>query len=55
LDKIAIELTQQSKQHLITFLNRTQLVGSEVPAYNEIIRAVIEAKPQKNEPATPQE
>ena len=55
MDKIAIELTPKSKQHLVIFLNRTQLVGTEVPVYNEIMRALIEAKPKESEPVTPQE
>ena len=50
-----IELTTQAKKNLVVFLNRVQLAGYEVPAYSEIMRALIEAKPKENGPATPQE
>lgn len=35
-----IELTDQQKQALMVFLNRTQLQGAEVPAFIDLINAI---------------
>jgi hypothetical protein len=35
-----IDLTDQQRQNLITFLQRVQLTGAEVPAYLEIANAL---------------
>jgi len=34
---VKIELTDAQFNNLVTFLNRTQLSGSEVPAYNDLM------------------
>jgi len=34
---LQIELTDTQFNNLVTFLNRTQLSGSEVPAYNDLM------------------
>lgn len=37
-----MELTEQQKKNLLSFLSRVDLKGSEVPAFVEIINAINE-------------
>lgn len=40
----SLELTQQELNNLKIFLSRVNLTGQEVPAFNEIIKAIYSTK-----------
>ena len=45
MEKLRVEFTLKQRQNLLVFLGRTQLTGNEVPAYNELMLAIAQAKP----------
>jgi len=49
-----IELNDEQMKNLMVFLNRTQLAGTEVPAYLEIVKAINE-QDEKVEDKKPKE
>ena len=44
---LSIKLTEEEKNNLLVFLERTTMNGKEVAAYARIVKAIVEATPVK--------